>query len=111
MATPRTILAGWGRTTATTATVHQPASGAAAVGLLAGAGPRGILARGLGRSYGDAAQNAGGEVADMVCLDGILAFDAASGRVTVGPASALTGCCGPPSRPAGSWPRRRGPGS
>ena len=83
MATPRTILAGWGRTTATTATVHQPASGAAAVGLLAGAGPRGVLARGLGRSYGDAAQNAGGEVADMVCLDGILAFDAASGRVTV----------------------------
>ena len=81
-ATARTTLAGWGRTTATTATVHRPASGAAAAGLLADPGPRGILARGLGRSYGDAAQNAGGQVADMRGLDGILAFDQASGTVT-----------------------------
>jgi decaprenylphospho-beta-D-ribofuranose 2-oxidase len=82
-AAARASLSGWGRTTASTATVHRPATGAAAAGLLAGAGPRGILARGLGRSYGDAAQNAGGEVADMAGLDGVLAFDPASGRVTV----------------------------
>jgi decaprenylphospho-beta-D-ribofuranose 2-oxidase len=50
---------------------------------VASAQGRGLIARGLGRSYGDAAQNAGGSVVFVRGLDRLVALDVTGARATV----------------------------
>ncbi|MGW6056367.1 FAD-binding protein [Streptomyces sp. NPDC055189] len=82
MATPETVsVSGWGRTAPSTARLIRPRSPEEAVAALQACGERGGIARGLGRAYGDAAQNAGGAVLDMTGMDRIHAIDADAGTV------------------------------
>ena len=67
------LLTGWGRTAPTRADVVRPRSVEQVSEALASGRP--LIARGLGRSYGDAAQNGGGLVVDATGLDDIATLE------------------------------------
>lgn len=82
------MLTGWGRTSPTAATTLAVADEGDVVAAVAAAPSRGILARGLGRSYGDSAQDAGGVVLDMTALSG---FTRTQARVRAQAGASLDG--------------------
>ncbi len=77
------LLQGWGGTSASHATVWHPHDADEVARRIVRADdlPRGVVARGLGRSYGDAAQNAGGHVLAATALDRVLDLDLDAGTV------------------------------
>ncbi len=74
---------GWGRTAPSVADVRAIASVEQIGREIVNPGGRSVLARGLGRSYGDAAQSGGGTLLDLSALSGIQ-LDTAAGTVTTG---------------------------
>ncbi|MFJ4277993.1 FAD-binding protein [Streptomyces massasporeus] len=81
MGLDHTTVTGWGRTAPTAARLIRPRSYEEAAAAVRDCGARGGIPRGLGRAYGDAAQNAGGSVLDMTALDRVHAIDADGGTV------------------------------
>jgi decaprenylphospho-beta-D-ribofuranose 2-oxidase len=79
MSDNRVTLTGWGRIAPTVAGLAEPGRPEQVVGLLRAAPPPGAIARGLGRSYNNAAQIAGGLVISMLALNRISSLDPETG--------------------------------
>lgn len=75
------LLTGWGRTSPSRAHIVRPSSVEQVSEVIRSSGPRGVLARGLGRSYGDAAQSGGAQVFDMTPMR-TFDLDVEAGTVT-----------------------------
>ncbi|NNN22053.1 MAG: FAD-binding oxidoreductase [Acidimicrobiales bacterium] len=80
------LVSGWGRTSPSYCDIHRPISDQEVAEIIESAKRTGkqIVPRGLGRSYGDAAQLGGNIVIDVRSLDHIYACDLDSGLISVG---------------------------
>ena len=81
METEQRAFTGWGRTAPTTATLVRATADelTGPDGLSTVVGPRGAIARGLGRSYGDPAQNGGGAVIELLAGEAPIRLDTEAG--------------------------------
>ncbi len=76
------LLWGWGRTAPTAASLVHARTLGQQIEAVASAGERGVVGRGLGRGYGDCAQNAGGMVIDGPARSGLLDVDVDRALIT-----------------------------
>ena len=87
--TVRRRLTGWANTAPSSSMVATPRDVDELAATLRTPVARGLIARGLGRSYGDPAQNAGGLVVDVTGVSGIRDLDLAHGVVTADAGTSL----------------------
>lgn len=74
-------LSGWGRHPVRECRVYRPEKVSELREILAARPAGGVVSRGLGRAYGDAALNEGGAVVSHLRLDRVLGFDEETGEV------------------------------
>jgi decaprenylphospho-beta-D-ribofuranose 2-oxidase len=77
------IVSGWGRNPYSAAHVVRPTDADGLAVASKAAGPRGAVARGLGRAYGDSAMNAGGLIVSSTGVSGLLELDHTHGTARV----------------------------
>jgi decaprenylphospho-beta-D-ribofuranose 2-oxidase len=82
-------LTGWGMTEPTVARVARPRTAEEVTRLLKDVAAPGLIARGLGRSYNNAAQNDGGLVLSTGAMNHILSFDSGTGVAVCEPGVSL----------------------
>src|SRR3982750_733473 len=88
MMEPRTTtqrLTGWGRSCYATSRVVEASTAAEIQAALREPTAKPVVARGAGRSYGDAALNQGGFLIRTSAMKAVHAFDANSGEIVVDP--------------------------
>ena len=88
LSSQRATLTGWGRTDPSSAELCYPSAVEQIQRVVEAAKPASIIARGLGRAYGNPAQCGGGTVLELTGLDHIH-LDASTGCVTCGAGASL----------------------